>query len=52
MLGRLLLMDQKDVRPWTVCNASGCRRFRNQGRRGSLRVEGEAREVEAAGKAV
>ena len=52
MLGRLLLVDQKDVRPWTVCNASGCRRFRNQGNLGSLSGEGEAREVDAAGKAV
>lgn len=37
-------MSQKDARPRTVCNASGCRDFENQGDEvGSFRSEGETR---------
>lgn len=50
MLGRLLLMGKEDVRPWTVCNASGCKRLRNQNDVGSLRGEGYGGGKHAAGK--
>ena len=45
MLGRLRLMDGNNARPWTVCNASGCRRFQNQCHVGSLVSEVRAEHV-------
>lgn len=52
MLGCLSLVDQKDIRPWTVCNASGCGRFQTRGEvLRSLSVEGKACEKDAAASA-